>query len=103
MYHDGMDTVLPEVVLKDRKTRKPSKPQSFIPRTGKQIKVLFGEPLDFTAKVILNNRHDLTRSGNPPASLHFSKKVVEVQCTSSWLIMYLDAIVLLLGNSSVTS
>lgn len=48
MYHKGMDKVLPEVVLKDKKSKKPSKPISYIPRIGNSVEVYFGPPLDFT-------------------------------------------------------
>lgn len=55
IYHRGMDNVIPEKVLKDKKTKKPSTPISPIPRIGNDIRLFVGESLDFTEKV---------RSGN---------------------------------------
>jgi hypothetical protein len=52
IYHRGMDQIIPEKVLKDKKTKKPSTPISAIPRAGKEIKLFVGESLDFTEKVI---------------------------------------------------
>ena len=46
-----MDLVIPEKVLKEKKTKRPSTPISPIPRTGKEIKLFVGESLDFTEKV----------------------------------------------------
>ena len=51
IYHKGMDLVIPEKVLKEKKTKRPSTPISPIPRTGKEIKLFVGESLDFTEKV----------------------------------------------------
>lgn len=51
IYHTGMDDVLPEVVLEDRKSKKASKPISFIPRKGLTIEMYFGEPIDFSDTV----------------------------------------------------
>ena len=50
-YHRGMDGVIPEKVLKDKKTKKASTPISIVPRTGNNIRLYIGEPLDFTDKV----------------------------------------------------
>ena len=58
MYHRGMDTVLPEVILEDKKSNKASKPVSYIPRTGNLIEMYIGKPLDFSQKIIdFRNRH----------------------------------------------
>lgn len=46
-----MDQIIPEKVLKDKKTKKPSTPISAVPRAGKEIKLFVGESLDFTEKV----------------------------------------------------
>jgi hypothetical protein len=51
IYHKGMDSVLPEVVLSDRKTKKPSHPISYIPRIGKTVEMYFGEPINFTSQL----------------------------------------------------
>lgn len=51
MYHRGMDGVLPEKILKDRKTKRPSTPISPIPRMGNDIRLFIGESMDFTGKV----------------------------------------------------
>lgn len=51
IYHRGMDQIIPEKILKDKKTKKPSTPISPIPRAGKEIKLYVGEALDFTEKV----------------------------------------------------
>jgi monolysocardiolipin acyltransferase len=56
MYHTGMDSVVPEVVLANggkgkRKGVRPSKPVSLVPQTGREIRYFVGEPLDFTAKI----------------------------------------------------
>ena len=51
MYHRGMDGVLPEKILKDRKTKRPSTPISPIPRMGNDIRLFVGEAIDFTEKV----------------------------------------------------
>ena len=59
IYHRGMDQIIPEKILKDKKTKKPSTPISAIPRAGKEIKLFVGESLDFTEKVtkrILNTK-----------------------------------------------
>jgi monolysocardiolipin acyltransferase len=50
-YHRGMDGVVPEKVLKDKKTKKASTPASMVPRRGNNIRLYVGEPLDFTEKV----------------------------------------------------
>jgi hypothetical protein len=46
-----MDQIIPEKILKDKKTKKPSTPISAVPRAGKEIKLFVGESLDFTEKV----------------------------------------------------
>ena len=51
IYHRGMDNVIPEKILKDKKTKKPSTPISPIPRIGNDIRLFVGESLDFTEKV----------------------------------------------------
>jgi hypothetical protein len=51
IYHRGMDQIIPEKILKDKKTKKPSTPISAVPRAGKEIKLFVGESLDFTEKV----------------------------------------------------
>lgn len=54
MYHTGMDDVVPEVVLEaavQRKKKRPSKPQSFVPATGNRIRYYIGQPMDFSAKI----------------------------------------------------
>lgn len=51
IYHKNMDKIIPEVVLPDTKTKKPSKPVSIVPRGGNEIDLYIGEPLDFTKKV----------------------------------------------------
>lgn len=51
MYHAGMDGVCPEVVLENRKSTRPSRPISYAPRGGNDIRVYFGEPLDFGPRV----------------------------------------------------
>ena len=53
IYHRGMDNVLPEKVLKDKKTKRPSTPISPIPRIGNDIRLFVGESIDFTEKVWL--------------------------------------------------
>ena len=50
-YHRGMDGVIPEKVLKDKKTKKASTPASMVPQRGNNIRLYIGEPLDFTEKV----------------------------------------------------
>lgn len=53
MFHTGMDSVMPELVLQGEKRtkKKPSRPASFVPRTGNKIRVFVGQPIDFTEKV----------------------------------------------------
>lgn len=57
MFHTGMDRVVPEVVLEAaaavsaRRKKKPSKPQSYVPRTGNRIRYYVGQPMDFSAKI----------------------------------------------------
>ena len=51
IYHKGMDGVIPEKVLKEKKSKRPSTPISAIPRGGNDIKMFVGESLDFTEKV----------------------------------------------------
>lgn len=51
IYHKGMDDVLPEIIPADRKTKKASKPVSFLPRTGRTVEMYFGNPIDFTDKI----------------------------------------------------
>lgn len=48
-----MDQVIPEKVLKEKKTKKPSAPISGVPRVGKDIKLYVGESLDFSEMVRL--------------------------------------------------
>jgi monolysocardiolipin acyltransferase len=50
-YHRGMDKVVPEKVLKNKKTKRASTPISPIPRTGNDVTVYIGEPIDFTEKI----------------------------------------------------
>ena len=50
-YHKGMDTIIPEKVLKDRKSKKPSFPITVIPKIGKSIETYVGDPIDFTEKI----------------------------------------------------
>jgi monolysocardiolipin acyltransferase len=50
-YHRGMDNVIPEKVLPDKKTKRASTPVSIVPRRGNDIRLHVGEPLDFTDKV----------------------------------------------------
>ena len=57
IYHRGMDNVIPEKVLKDKKTKKPSTPISPIPRIGNDIRLFVGESLDFTEKVRISIAH----------------------------------------------
>lgn len=47
MYHQGLDQVVPEKELKDKKSRKPSKPISLFPKVGKRITLYIGEAVDF--------------------------------------------------------
>lgn len=51
IYHKGMDNVVPEKIHPDRKSRKPAKPISIVPRFGNQITMYVGKPLDFTDKI----------------------------------------------------
>ena len=43
--------MLPEIVLPDKRTKRPSKPQSMKPQKNKHIRMLFGDPLDFTSAI----------------------------------------------------
>ena len=56
IYHRGMDDVIPEKILKDKKTKRPSTPISPIPRIGQEIQLIVGESLDFTEKVKIKNQ-----------------------------------------------
>lgn len=47
----GMDLVVPERQLKDRKSKKPSFPITVVPKRGKTIEMYVGKPLDFTKKI----------------------------------------------------
>jgi monolysocardiolipin acyltransferase len=51
LYHTGMDDVVPEKQLADKKSKKPAKPQSIFPRRGKKIRVVVGMPIDFEEKI----------------------------------------------------
>lgn len=53
MYHRGMDEVVPEVPLVDRKSKQRSVPVSLRPQRNRRIHVFFGEALDFTDKIRL--------------------------------------------------
>lgn len=46
-----MDGVIPEVILKEKKSRRASKPKSSYPQGGNNITMFVGESLDFTEKV----------------------------------------------------
>ena len=48
-FHKGMDMVVPEKVTKNLK--KPSVPKSLIPKTGQDVTMWVGEPIDFTEKI----------------------------------------------------
>lgn len=52
VYHRGMDRVVPEIVPEDRSTKLPSKPISYVPQTGNNIDIYFGEPIDFTERIL---------------------------------------------------
>ena len=51
IYHRGMDGVIPEKVLNDKKSKRASTPISVVPRRGNEISLYVGEPLDFTEKI----------------------------------------------------
>jgi monolysocardiolipin acyltransferase len=51
MYHKGLDQIIPEKILKDKKKRKASTPISLIPRIGKNVEVYIGKPIDFQSKL----------------------------------------------------
>jgi len=57
MYHTGMDSVVPEVVLEaggkggKRNKSRPSRPARAKPYIGKQIRYFVGKPLDFSEKI----------------------------------------------------
>ena len=62
MYHTGMDKIVPEKVLTEKKKSRPSTPQSIIPKTGQNVSVFVGKPLDFTEKIktfLMNNPDEL--------------------------------------------
>lgn len=46
-----MDSIIPEKVPENKKSRKPAKPISIIPRTGNEVKLYVGEALNFTEKI----------------------------------------------------
>lgn len=51
MYHKGMDNVIPEKQLNDKRSKKAAKPISLIPKIGNKIEVYYGDSFDFTEKI----------------------------------------------------
>ena len=51
IYHKGLDKVIPEKVLTNRKSRKASVPKSIVPRIGKKIELYIGDAIDFRSKL----------------------------------------------------
>ena len=51
IYHRGMDNVIPEIQLTDKKSKKPANTQSIIPKCGQNIELFVGNPIDFTLKI----------------------------------------------------
>ena len=51
IYHTGMQGVIPEVVLDNPKTKRSSRPISYLPRGGNTIRMYVGRPLDFSADI----------------------------------------------------
>jgi len=51
IFHKGMDKVIPEKVLNDKKSKKPSKPISLVPKVGNLVQLYVGRPIDFSKKI----------------------------------------------------
>ena len=51
MYHKGLDEIMPEIQLEDRKSKKRSVPVTLKPLKGKRIDAYFGDALDFSDKI----------------------------------------------------
>lgn len=51
MYHKGLDKVIPEKILPNKKSRKASVPRSILPRIGRKIELYIGDAIDFQSKL----------------------------------------------------
>jgi hypothetical protein len=92
IYFRGMDKVVPEVVLPNKKTKRPSKPASLVPKTGQNITFVVGEPLDFTEMVrSFRERHPGMLEDFHSASVETLTLYADITCKVRKAVLALEA------------